>query len=544
MSKTFEEDVTLDLMPDSGMYEAVSRVGYTRNDALREFIDNALDEYGKALYDGRKIKKPTVRVIFDFDNKDIAVEDNMGGIPHDRVEDCLKPGRMNASKLDTIGYFALGLKAGGLSLGDFVMATMPKGEKLGTSVYLKKDKLVSEARKTLAKRINGHYIVPAGPDGGTKRKVPKGTTVFHFVNLKDKHKDFTVDDVAKFAREIGEYHGILCTNRYADVKIIVEVRSSDPGVEAKEIPVVFKTLDDFKAQFVGNDFCPIPELHYIDTQKMTKDEVEDIVDMTAREVDGSTAIELDKDVYLRAIVGVAWISRPALDYGADVYMNDRMISKYDKITFGDMAAKPHHSLSRLRAMLFISGPASKTPSNFSKNGLDESNPLYFKLVRAMNQLYSKYRALLKRWGEDLGPVLSQHADVIREVRELTPHADLEMVRVPTTSEGDAPVRKRKAYTRALKSGILADWKKRPEMKDVVTYATKNFDLKGRSEPQRRKVRGPIRKKKTEDRLSVRKDDRFSKLFDKAKEKYKKTARANNPTDKSVITAALKVYTEG
>jgi len=102
----------IDITPDKSLMEKLGRVGFKVEQALAEFIDNALD----ARYDETTrelLIKGKINVEISIEKDKIKIRDDSSGIK--KPEECLKPA--SSTKVNMLGSFGLGLKTASMSLG-------------------------------------------------------------------------------------------------------------------------------------------------------------------------------------------------------------------------------------------------------------------------------------------------------------------------------------------------------------------------------------------------------------------------------------------
>ncbi|MDH7509382.1 MAG: ATP-binding protein [Methanomassiliicoccales archaeon] len=105
---------SVDITPDKSLIEKLGSVGFTPEEAISEFIDNALD----AKYDnvsGSEIIPGKITVTIDLNHDSIEIRDTSAGILD--FDNCLKAARSDKISGNTLGSFGLGLKTASMSLG-------------------------------------------------------------------------------------------------------------------------------------------------------------------------------------------------------------------------------------------------------------------------------------------------------------------------------------------------------------------------------------------------------------------------------------------
>jgi len=100
-----------EIMPDTTLYGKLGRVGYNLKDAISELVDNSID----SRIPGEKL---TVEIDFDEINQRIIVKDNGRGMTKEEAKSAIILGK--SKKMGELGFFGLGLKTAGLSLGNII----------------------------------------------------------------------------------------------------------------------------------------------------------------------------------------------------------------------------------------------------------------------------------------------------------------------------------------------------------------------------------------------------------------------------------------
>jgi len=128
---------SVDITPDKSLFEKLGNVGFTPEEAISEFIDNALD----AKYDGAtggEIISENIKVIINLHRDSIEIIDNSAGIA--QFDKCLKAAWSDKTSGATLGTFGLGLKTASMSLGRRITIESKRiGEPVGHRTVLDVD---------------------------------------------------------------------------------------------------------------------------------------------------------------------------------------------------------------------------------------------------------------------------------------------------------------------------------------------------------------------------------------------------------------------
>jgi hypothetical protein len=363
---------------------------------------------------------------------------------------------------------------------------------------------------------------------GCDASIPKGITRFVLYDLKEQYRGITNDTIREFAVELGEVYAFIM-EKYPKVSLQVVIRERmGADIVENNIPVDKRSAADFLSRFISGIYSPSKEMDYIDTATLSRSVVEDLIqrDLPVEVHGGRTYIMMDKDVKCRVIVGLTWGATQSQSFGADVFYNARRIVKFDKMSIQNT----NYTYSRLRALVFIDGPSSKTLSDSSKKDLNRTSPLYYRLKgRVMNKLYAPYVAVLKDWDRDLQKILQKHREVVRYVVPDAP--DIEDLKVQDNSTGEY-----ESYCRCV-TRYLSEWKKDTKKKGLVGYVEKHFREQPVPVPARKKVNGS-KKQKT---LSARLTPETLTVFSEARSKYARENRKAHATETEVVVHALRFY---
>jgi hypothetical protein len=99
------------VIPDPKLYGKLGQVGYSLRDAICELVDNSID----SRVEGKKLN---VEIDLDEENQVIRIKDDGKGMSKENIKDAIILGK--SDKKDKLGFFGLGLKTAGLSLGNII----------------------------------------------------------------------------------------------------------------------------------------------------------------------------------------------------------------------------------------------------------------------------------------------------------------------------------------------------------------------------------------------------------------------------------------
>src|SRR3989442_1607840 len=133
---------SIDITPDKTLLEKLGSVGFTPEEAVAEFVDNAID----AQYDrsGNRLVPLAVTVDVTLSRESITIRDDAAGI--EDFDRCMKAAWSDKSGATTLGLFGLGLKTASMSLGRRVTITSKRlGETVVKSTTLDLDHWYADA---------------------------------------------------------------------------------------------------------------------------------------------------------------------------------------------------------------------------------------------------------------------------------------------------------------------------------------------------------------------------------------------------------------
>lgn len=404
---------TVDATPKKFLLTSAAKSGYEKDQSLSELVDNSIDELRN--HDGSF--NPGSYVSIDIvlgsgQERYIRVEDNAGGVPAPKFHRLLSLGNGTKKSSYALGVFGVGGKKGMLTLGEQVtIFTRAHGEQ-GVCAVIDKEWIDS-----------GDWEIELREAAD----VPEGHTIYVITHLRTS---WSKEDVESLKKTFSVRYGRLLSKSKGNLKILINGKEISP-------------VQDI--EFISGELCPEPAFEPKETtQKL-----------------GSG----DRAIVCTIKAGLTIKSSQQGLYGADVYCNDRLVSRHDKIGFveGGKIGRPHASLARLRAEISLDGPGIYMPWNDAKNKLDQSNPLYKELEAVVEECYLPYKQLLsKSKYKRLTNVLAKRADELRSSGKV-PADKIPKIRKSTVTDEvpeddvheDTPRRKkRKPQTPNIRGEIL------------------------------------------------------------------------------------------
>jgi len=339
------EKGTLKATPTKRTFQSIM-ADYNLNSAICELIDNALD-----LWVDNGKKKP-VNVTIDLDNKQqtIVVKDNVGGIKEKELVHIVGLGRTgNDPGAESIGIFGVGTKRAVVYLAQDISITSRYSKKGTFRVEFGDEWLKDESWD-----LKYYEVYP----------ITTGSTV---IELKKLRVGIDVDAVERLKEHLSSTYGRFLTNKQVIVKVndeLIKPISFDnwaypPGFEPQMFIGVIKTKNE-------------------------------------------------GDVGISITAGLADESSPAAgEYGVYVYCNSRLIARGLKsfdVGFGKgQAGLPHASISIVKVIVTLQGPARLMPWNSSKSGVNPNHPIFQQfrdlLVKNVKDFATLSRSLVSQWTE-------------------------------------------------------------------------------------------------------------------------------------------------
>lgn len=366
------EKVTATPIP-SELFLGYTRSGYTLEDAVAEYVDNAIEQ---ALKSGRP-GAANISITSGFDGKEfvIRIADDTGGCAKDSCTRFLRPGSTSVQPTDMgISRFGIGGKASGLSVARRVVIQSWHHGDPGFVAVLDRDQVL--------KKPDWDFDIYNLPATG---HVPVGHTWIDLAGV-DSGAHTAVKN--HFPFKFAERYALLLGPGAPKLSVGGhEIMPADPLREmltAAEAPPSCGPR-----QFNGSEFYALQ-----------------VGSQTQR-----------KEVTFHVTVGLGPEISTKGESSAKIYCNGRLVGPGIDIDLGssdDDPSRVHPSsiAASLRAVVDIRGPAELMPWNYRKNNLDPSAPAYKSVMKHLQKAclafvddnLAEQRRLLKgRLGERILP---------------------------------------------------------------------------------------------------------------------------------------------
>ena len=333
----------VDARPSKGVYQSII-VDYNLNIAISELVDNAIDCWS-AL---GQLHKLTVRIDLGLDQQTVLVNDNAGGVPESDLRFLVSPGATNTDVGgESIGIFGVGGKRSVVALAQRIAIT---------SRFKKERTILIEYDDTWLKSDNDWNVPKYQIDD-----IDPGCTTIELTRLR-----FTID---------GDSIEVLRDHLAASYALFLE----------KENVEILLQNEPLKPRLFENWAYP-PD--YRPT------------------IGKSTLITTDgSKIRFRGVAGL--MVEPASiagEYGVYFYCNGRLVARGLKVP--EVGFKqPHHSISLVRVVVCLNGPANCMPWTSSKSSLNFTNNVFRTLRKWLLNNVSYYCSLSRRlqpeWDESV-----------------------------------------------------------------------------------------------------------------------------------------------
>ena len=312
---------------------------YDLNRSICELIDNALDIWVR----GGNTSPIMVNIDLDKNQQTIRVTDNAGGVDKTELSFIVGPGQTgNLPTEEIIGIFGVGTKRAVVALAqDIVITTRRKSERT-YQVEFDETWLESEDWELPVYEVTD---------------VSEGTTIIRLQRLR-----ISVDDEA--ISQLKEHLRATYAHFLGDPSIAIRVNSDQLQ------PLTFEEWS----------YPPGYPPH-----KYTG---------SLSSADGGT-------VRAEVLAGLTKESSPAGgEYGVYFYCNSRLIARalknYDVGFTKGLAGLPHPSISLVRVIVSLSGPAQLMPWNSSKSGINPNHNMFIALRGFLVQVVKDWASLSRR----------------------------------------------------------------------------------------------------------------------------------------------------
>lgn len=371
-------------LPKKHILASAAKSGYEKDQALAEMVDNSLDELRNAdgTYNPGSYASISIN-IGEGQTSHLILDDNAGGVSKEKFSRLISLGDTNKKFKNDLGVFGVGGKKGMLSLGELVTVCSRVPGEEGVCVVIDEDWLESDGWE---------IDLREAPD------VKEGHTTYLIRRLRTHWEEEDIDTIIESFRV---RYGLLLNKYGENLKILIN--------DVEVTPV-----DDIK--FIEDEIAP--------SEKFKPFEKEFIL--------GGG----DRTLFCKMKVGLMIEGSIKGEYGADIYCNDRLLVRFDKIAFKPRGkiGNPHTMKSRLRARVELDGPGIHMPWNDSKNKLDKSNPLFKELEDDLENAYFPYKKLVTSSSHSqITKTLYEHIQGLRESKKV-PARKLPKIRVSTAKD--------------------------------------------------------------------------------------------------------------
>ena len=343
---------TINITPDKSLMEKLGSVGFAPEEAVSEFVDNALD----AKYDehtGEELVTGTIHVAIGLSPDSISIQDDSSGITN--FDNCLRAAWSDKRLEVFLGSYGLGLKTAAMSLGRKLTVTSARmGEGVRHSTTLDMDRWYSDPSWDL--------VVDDEPVSTTEH----GTTIV--VEKLHVNPELMREDLEKGLAE-----------RFAPF-----IQDKSLEIHLGKLPLIpedmaFLREDDPHLQEALRDLG-IENFHrrYDFTLEVSDFRVTGWVDL------------LEK----RSLGG---------RFGFHVYRGRRLIQPYMKIGVLD-----HPSNANIFGQLYL---PRDFPVSFTKNKLEVQRPVFTELKKKLEHEISVHRRIAQRLAHERTPLVTKKVDL-------------------------------------------------------------------------------------------------------------------------------------
>jgi hypothetical protein len=313
-----EQIGVIDAQPTKRVYQSII-ADYDFNIAISELVDNAIDQWNS---NERRLNL-VVRIDLSLEQQTIRVSDNAGGLAEKDLRCLVSPG---ASKThgdgETIGIFGVGGKRSVVALAQNIIVRTRYHKEATFAVEYDDAWLAEDGEWHLPK-----YRVD---------NIDPSSTVVELTKLRFKIETEVVESLRD---HLASTYGLFLGGQHMELRLQGELISP-------------RLFDNWA---YPPDFPP---------------------------TEGKNTIVMEEGdrVRFRGIAGL--MREPASiagEYGVYFYCNNRLIARGLKVP--EVGFKqPHHSVSLVRVIVFLTGPAQCMPWDSSKSSLNFSKPI-FRIIR-------------------------------------------------------------------------------------------------------------------------------------------------------------------
>jgi hypothetical protein len=399
---------TVDAVPSKRLFLSIIS-DYDLNRSICELIDNALDTWIK----NGKTRPLLIQLELDKNQQAIRATDNAGGVRKEELCFIVGPGQTgNLPSEEIIGIFGVGTKRAVVALAQDIRIKTRFGNDKTYQIEFDDNWLKDETWELPYFEVD---------------EINEGTTIVELQRLRNVIDNHALNSLREhmqttYARFLKDH--------------LVNIKLNGENIEPLE----------FEKWAYPPNFTP-------------------------RRYSGFVHTEDDKAVKVEILAGLSCESSPASgEYGVYFYCNNRLIARALKdhnvgFTKG-LAGQPHPSVSLVRVMVSINGPAQLMPWNSSKSSINPNHQVFVALRGLLVQVLKDYASLSRRfegnWHESVFKYTSgQIVDVsIKNFRSVTtsylPPLPKSRLRYADLMEQEnKELAKQKPWVKGLYEGIVA-----------------------------------------------------------------------------------------
>jgi hypothetical protein len=333
---------------------------YDLNRSVCELVDNAFDIWTNIGGDNLL----TVNINLNKDQQTICITDNAGGVQESDLDSLVAPGQtLKKPEEEIIGIFGVGTKRAVVALSqDICITTRHSKESETFRIELDDGWLQNDSWEVHYYRVDN---------------IEKGTTIIELQKLRIKLTDESITELRKHLE--ATYARLL---------------------ENKKTKIILNNKEIEGLKFDNWAYPP---------------------EYSPRKYSGNLRVEGDKKIKVEVTAGLGRESSPATgEYGVYVYCNNRLIARglksYDVGFTKGIAGLPHPSVSLVKVIVSLNGPAQFMPWNSSKSAIAPNHKVFIAVQVLLLQLVKHYASLSRRlegdWPES---VFKYHSGEILDV---------------------------------------------------------------------------------------------------------------------------------
>jgi len=345
-SRMKEEVTRLEAIPSKRLFLSII-ADYDLEKSICELIDNALDTWVRSGNSNLEIK-----VELDKDQQTISVVDNAGGVAEQDLKNLVAPGQTgNLPTDEAIGIFGVGTKRAVVALAQDVRITTRNGDAKTFMVEFD-DSWLQDEDWTLP-----YYEVDS---------IMPSTTVVELQKLRIPLSD---DAINRLKGHISSTYARFLSSSKLNIMV--------NGETMKQV--------SFEDWAYPPKYLP-------------------------RKYTGTLSIQGGEAVEVEILGGLSSVSSPATgEYGVYFYCNNRLIARglktYDVGYTTGLAGLPHPSISLVRVIVSLRGPAELMPWNSSKSAISPNHRIFAeirdRIIEVVKYYSSVSRALEGSWNDSV-----------------------------------------------------------------------------------------------------------------------------------------------